>query len=159
MPKKHAHPLDILVELQSITVGTLASSTGIIGAPRTLLQDFVGIAVKGCVGADARTIGDGPIIYGLMQGDMTLSELEEAIEADRLRSADITQEERSKRPYQILGALGDDHATDWHEMTKLRLPTFQEDVGFNTWVYNISDAQSTGSLIKFALQVFGRWLN
>ncbi len=159
MPKKHAHPLDRLVELQSITVGALTASTGVVGSPRTLLQDFVGIAVKGCVGTDAGTIGDGPIIYGMMQGDMTLTELEEALEADTLRSADITQSERSRRPYQILGALGDDHRTDWHDMTKLRLPTFQEDVGFNTWIFNISDQQTTGSLVKFALEIFGRWLN
>ncbi len=159
MPKKHNHPLDRIVELQSITVGALASSTGIIGAPRVLLQDFVAVALKAAVTQEARTIGDGALVWGMIQGDMTLTELEEAIESDTTRSADLTQSERDKRPYQILGVLGDDHATNWLPMEKLRLPTFQEDVGFNTFVYNFGDAQTTGSLVKLLLQLFGRWLN
>lgn len=158
MPKKHAHPLDILVERTSITIGTLAASTGILGAARVLLQDFVAVSLKGVAAAEAAAIDDGPLMWGICQGNLTLTQLEEAIEADRVIQSDVAGEERSKRPYQILGVMGPSKETDWHEMTRIRLPTFQEDVGFNTFVYNAGDARTTGSLVKIFLQVFGRWL-
>ncbi len=152
------HPMDKLVERQSITVGTLASSTGIIGTARVLLQDYVCKMIVGVVAREAAAIDDGPIVFGIMQGNMTLTELEEAIEADIVIQSDIAGEERTKRPYQVLGAVGPSAETFWIEKAIVRLPTFQEDVGFNLFIYNAGDAATTGSLMKFWLQLFGRWL-
>ncbi len=150
--------MDKLVELQSITVGALAASTGVIGAPRVLLQDYVCKMIVGVVAQEAAALDDGPIVFGIMSGDMTLTELEEAIEADVVRSADVVGLERTKRPYQVLGAVGPTQATVWLEKAQIHLPTFQEDVGFNTFIYNAGDQATTGSLMKFWLQLFGRWL-
>jgi len=115
--------------------------------------------VKIAANKENHTGTDGSVIWGIMQGNMTLAELEEAIEADiTALQGSVAGTEATKRNYQILGNLGTDSLTVYEEMTKVRLPTFQEDVGFNTFIYNIGDAQTTGSLVKLHLQFFGRWL-
>ncbi len=153
------HPMDKLVERQSITVGALAASTGVIGTARVLLQDYVCKMVVGVVAQEAGAIDDAPIVFGIMQGNMTLAELEEAIEADIVSAqGNLAGEERTKRNYQVLGAVGPTIQTVWLEKAIIRLPTFQEDVGFNLFIYNAGDQATTGSLMKFWLQLFGRWL-
>lgn len=155
----HKHPLDKLTERSSIAVGALAASTGVIGAARVLLQDYRAVGVKIGATKENNTLADGAIIWGIMQGNMTLAELEAAIEADiTALQGSVAGTEAVKRNYQILGCLGGTEITQYEEMTKVRLPTFQEDVGFNTFLYNIGDAQTTGSILKLHLQFFGRWL-
>ncbi len=155
----HRHPLDKITERSSIPVGVLAASTGVIGTARVLLQDYRAVSVKICATKENHTLQDGAVLWGIMQGNMTLAELEEAIEADiTALQGSVSGTEAVGRNYQILGCLGNNAEIQYDEMVRVRLPTFQEDVGLNTFIYNIGDAQTTGSIMKLHLQFFGKWL-
>ncbi len=159
MPKKHSHPLDKLIEPVSITLGTLANNTGIIGTARVLLQDFVAVSIIGGAGIDNSTDANrtnGPIIFGIMRGNLSLVQLDEFLEAGELR-ASATNKEHTDRPVQILGAVGRGLETVWLR-ERMRLPTFQEDIGFNFWVWNPSAAMTTGQIFAGVFELFGRWL-
>ncbi len=161
MTKKHAHPLDKLSYQDSITIGTLAAKTGIIGAPRTLLQDYKAFSLQGSIVALGWSAADDEyLIYGICSADLTLAQIEQYLEDPRVRKADTTGEEIMSRPIQILGLLDEDKRTDWHQLLRLRLPTFQEDVGFNWFVYNPStSAHDAGIIVSLQWLIFGRWLN
>ncbi len=159
MPKKHTHPLDKLNHSESITLSTLAANTGIIGSARVLTQDYRAMSIVGCAGLDNAIATNGPILYGLAVGNLSLVQIEEFLEDRANRSSSVPGNEFINRSVQILGSLGLSRETEWHQNTRIRLPTFQEDIGFNLWVYNISVALNSGTIAKFFFEFFGRWLN
>ncbi len=160
MPRKHAHPLNKLSYQDSNGIATLAARTGILGLARILLQDFVGVSLQGSAAIPGLTVGDGPLIFGICSADFTLVQIEQFLETVQLRKAETFSEEVMARGIQILGSVGDDRQSIWLDMIKLRIPTFQEDVGFRTFVYNASNqAFSTGAVFETQFLIFGRWLN
>ncbi len=157
MTKKHVHPLDRIHIDSSQTMGTLAQNALLKFAATALLQDYRMVSVKGVVGLHGWTIADGPLLFGIAANDLLAAEIEETLETAILRSGDAIASEHKMRQVQVLGGLGNTRETIWID-ERIRLKTFVEDLGFAFWVYNPSQALTTGSFLSISLQCFGRWL-
>ncbi len=160
MPDKHRDPL-VRQQLNSThTLSTLANDTGLIAAILTAaIQGYHPVLFRGVVCWRGATDGEGPLLYRFADASMSLVELEEMLETVDTRSKAVPSSEQLGRPAMILGTVGPDSHTMWHDNTRLRIPTFREDAGVNTWVYNAGAALSTGSLLDMRGFLLGRWVN
>ncbi len=161
MPKRHVHPLDRVIDLVAQTLGALATLTGLVGSGPAITQNFAAIMWQGGVGLTGWTTGEGPLLYGIMDADLSLAELEEYLELNGpIRANQVPQSEKAKRPVQVIGIVGGPGDPVWHPKVQTRLPAFREDVGWAFWVYNMGPAAlSTGSTFTWLGTMFGRWID
>ncbi len=102
--------------------------------------------------------GDGPLLYGIADGILTLAEIEEYIESVPSTKRDTPAIEHVSRSVQVIGSLGKDRETEYQQ-TRVILPTFREDVGHIIWIYNTGPTMTTGAIINMRGRYFGRWLD
>ncbi len=161
MADKHRKALDRIIDRATQTLTTLAATTGKLLSTNVNTQNFAPAAFQGCAGVNGFTTGEGPLLWGLMDGDYVLSELEEYLELQGpLNSGDKISKERSTRSIQVMGAIGGDGNPDWHQMTPVRLGKFREDIGWTVWVYNFGPAAlTTGASCSVQSILFGRWID
>ncbi len=122
-------------------------------------------------GLNAGTAGDPHILFGVMNADLSLAELEEFLELDGpLTPNDIPGMERASRGRVIrsIGTLdpspGSAKATIDLQNYPLKGLEFSEageadSGGWDWWVYNISDttAMTTGAEVVFQARNFVEW--
>lgn len=154
-------PLDRVIDRASETLATLASVTALIEAGPVITRNFVAAMWQGSVGVTGWTTGDGPLLYGIMDADLSLPELEEYLKLEGpLSTGDRIALERSTRPIQLMGVIGGVGDPDFHQKTTIRLPAFREDIGWSYWCYNQgSAAMNTGAVLTWQGVMFGRWLD
>ncbi len=157
MPDKHA--LDQLPTATTFTLATLATDTGMINTVATINQNYKAMSLHGAWGLSPLADGDGPLLFGLADGELSLAEIEQYIEAAVTDARNAPNTEQVARPVQVLGALGKDKATIYLQGDRIRLPTFREDKGFSWWIYNLGIAMTTGSIVENRGRFFGRWLD
>ncbi len=156
MPDKH--PLDQMPVTAGFTLATLAADTGLVVTNTTAEQNYKAVSLHAVWGIDILDAADGPLLFGVADGEISLAKLEEYLEALITDSLDIPQSEQVTRPVQVLGALGHDLKTVYQK-DRILLPTFRENQGFVVWVYNGGIAMTTGSSIRMTGRFFGRWLD
>lgn len=159
----------IIRESRNTTLGTLANSTGLfIGTKLATLERFRMLKTEVFASVTALSSGDGTGLYfGLADGDLTLAEVEAAIEANGpLGPNDPIAEEISERPVWIFGALSHELSTEaiFHNMEggdimvgKPRW-TFARTKSWNWFVYNMGAAPTTGATIRMRSKSFGVWV-
>ncbi len=152
------HPLQQLPTAESFTLGTLGNNTGLIANNSSLVQNFKSVSIHESWGLNGLAAGDGPILYGIQDGELTLAELEEYLEAAITDERDTPQAEQVQRPIQVLGSLGLRQETVFIRQKSI-LPTFRENRGFTHWIYNHGPAMTTGALVFVKGRFFGRWLS
>ncbi len=156
MPDKH--PLDQLTVRTAFALSTLAASTGLVNSIADINQNYKAVSMHGVWSLTTLTAGDGPIMYGIADGEYSLAEIEQYLEATVVDKRDAPETEQVSRAVQVLGALGTDLQTVYSK-DRVVLPTFREDKGFIAWVHNAGIAMTTGALLKFRGRFFGRWLD
>ncbi len=151
------HPMDQLPIANSQALSTLAANTGIVNLQATQTQNYKAATLRGVVGISDLTVGDGPFLWGISQGELSLTEIEEYLESVPVNNRQVPQVEHVQRAVQVIGAIGTDLISQWVQ-DRILLPTFREDVGFGIWIYNQGKTMTTGAQFRMRGRFFGRWL-
>ncbi len=152
------HPLQQLPFDIGFTLGTLANNTGIINVPTASLQNYKAVSIHTGIGLKDLTVDDGPLLFGIQDGELTLVELEQYLEDIPSDERNAPENERVQRPVQVLGTIGFRMETQ-NLRERVILPTFREGRGFTFWIYNFGVAMTTGAVVVLKGRFFGRWLD
>lgn len=140
---------------------TLASGAVVTGAGPTLGEDLFVISLEGTVSLRDAASGEGPLTFGYAHGDLSATEIAEAINSALTDPDDIIAKERSRRPVRRFGVL---HPTDevLDHGAAVRVPAkFSVGDGHFVafWAQNRSGVNplTTGAVLSFDGVIFGRW--
>ncbi len=164
-----AHPHSNLVQVfdnLEIAVASLAANTGILGASKidnSREQGFRSIMQEGNIKGVAFAEDNGPILVGYANSALSLSEIEETLEADPQSSFDKPAGEQVSRKLSFLGylsgpAAGADVSKDF--VTKHR-ESFPEGTSITYFVYNTDTATAitaNSQTVKIHIKHVGVWL-
>ncbi len=146
----------------ALALSTLADDTVLSGGFFTLGEDFFIISMDTLCALRGLTAGEGPIHVGFAHGDLSVGEVEEALQAEVTDPDDIIARERGRRPVRPFGvfpglntneALND--GVPLRKKIKLsigdgHIPSF--------YAANRSGAAlTTGAIIEFVGTLYGRW--
>ncbi len=153
-----------VINKSSITLATLAKNTGIISPSPALTRGGKILSFSSHGGLNGATLGDGPLIHGVMSGDLTLAELEAFLELEGpLTPADVTAMEVASRgkKIRVLGSVSASNpeiAIDNRSLSGLRFSEAAETTNaWNTWVYNPGAALTTGAILEQVERAFVEW--
>ncbi len=148
--------LSTLANLTAISVATLIDTSRLQGM--RLKQLKAAVSYKG------KTVGEGPLMYGLCSQDLTNAEIAEALIADPQQIQDEPANEQGNRKVFPLGVIEAGLAADEanQPLRDVRYPwkMIEESQGIKFWVFNIDgNALTTGTEVTFTAAVVGEWLN
>ncbi len=147
-----------------ITLATLADNAVIKNtSPAILTEDLYMISTEIVVSLQGITVGEGAIIFGMADNDLTVAEIAENLTTDQLDPNDIIARERARRPVRVLGIFSAEvanRALNSGMPLKKRIKlTFGSAKGFCFFAFNRSGASlTTGAVISIDGVLYGRWL-
>ncbi len=159
----------ILRENRSQVIGTLGALTALlIGTNIPMNTRFRMLKTELYATMTGVTTGDmRGMIFGLADGDLTVAEVEEAIEANGpLGPNDQISEAIAERPVWFLGAVDSElgttvifeNETGGHMLSLKPRWTFALTKSWNWFVYNMGAAPTTGATLFFRAKHFGVWV-
>ncbi len=124
------------------------------------------ISITGNFNVSGLTVGEGSFLFGIMSGDLSVSELEEYLELNGpLSSSDIVGAERASRGrhIRVLGVLtphgnGAVASAFLKNVSLSGLLVPEDAAGYEFWIYNLSAALTTGSTFRVGTQIFAKWV-
>lgn len=148
---------------------TLASETAFLGALTQLEDDFWVQACDLSWSYQNADFGEGPIAVGLANGDLTATEVKEAINASPVSRSDIVARERSRRPIRKVGQIStntsqatdvtDNVLNDGNPVRTTVKMYLAEGTELNCYAFNLSGAAlSTGAILRVFGNLYGRWM-
>ncbi len=148
----------------SVALATLATNTAILIGGPTMTRGGRCLSVRGGIGIHTITPGDGPWIFGLVNGDFSLAELEEYLELNGpVTPNDTTAVERASRGAKVRtlgilrpsgdGSVAAEYLAD-RSLSGFRFSESGEGPGWNWWLYNLGKAMSTGAIWNIQPQIF-----
>ena len=156
---------------QSLSQGllALANSAGIlIGTNLATLERFRIIKLEVWASITGLTTGEGTsLLFGIADGDLTLAEIEAAIENNGpVGPNDSVSIAVSERLIFLLGAIDRETGTEaifenqtgGHMMEKNIRWTFARTKSWNFFVYNIGNILTTGASCQLRAKSFGVWV-
>ncbi len=107
------------------------------------------------------TANEGPVEVGLSNGDLTVTEIAEALDASPISPADIIALERARRPVRRSGMFSEQAGDVLNEgkpiRTKFRT-TADVGIEINAWARNLDDvSMTTGTIITVTGKIYGHW--
>ncbi len=163
----------ILRESRSQALATLANNTALlIGTKLAIVEDFRIIKSEILADVDGMTSGEQPLLFGIANGNLSVTEIAEALQVDGpLGPSEAIENERVMRAVWIIGTTGGESAADlditWksksggdtHVLTLPTAWTFTDADGWNFFVFNDSGAiLTTGATLKVRAKHFGVWV-
>ncbi len=160
-----------MIEQVSFTVGTLAALVGLIVAGPAVTRGGRLLSTNLAGGHRGGTAGDPKLLFGIMNGDFSLGELDEFLQLDGPTSPNLkTESEIASRGRYIrsLGVIdpspGSSASVIWFDNVSLKGLEFSESgegssPGWDWWIFNISQttAMTTGGLVEFQARNFVEW--
>jgi len=148
-----------------LTLGALNASTVITvsALPASFGEDFYCHSVHCNMAMREHTAGEGPISIGFGHGDLSVTEILEALTAEVTDPDDIIAKERSRRPVRktgnFPGLLTEETFRDG-AMIRTGLGFVVGDGHeLDCWALNNSaSVLTTGTVIEFDGVIYGRWL-
>ncbi len=148
-----------------LALGTLADGTvlkgDVLGAD--LGEDLYVVSIDANISLREHTAGEGPILVGYAHDDLSIAEINEALEAEVTDPDDIIAKERARRPVRRTGMFS---GIDTEEVlnhgaalrTKCRWSEGNGAHRIALWARNQSGASlTTGAFVEWFGTVFGRW--
>ncbi len=159
----------IIRESRSQVLGTLANQTGLlIGTKIATVERFRMLKTEVTSSVIDATAGElGGLVFGLADGDLTLAEIEAAIEVTGpLGPNDITSTNVAMRPVWFMGGITVPPGTDGLFLNEEGGPTmeskprwtFASIKSWNFFVYNMGAALTTGATVIIKSKSFGVWV-
>ncbi len=147
-----------------LSLGTLGDEAVVKGAPIAAFgEDFYLISVDLQISGRGQTDTESPLQVGFAHGDLTATEIEECLQAEVTDPDDIIAKERSRRPVRTAGMLrvsDTESVLDGGRTQRIRGGfVIGNDHSFSTWCANRSGSTlTTGAVIEFSGNLYGRWL-
>ncbi len=146
----------------NVTLGTLASET-VIASGLTALDDDFWIQSADLQWSLLNAAGgQTPLMFGVANSDLSVTEIDEAIEASPTSKSDIIARERARRPVRKIGNFtGPASDVEWNDGRPMRSTIkmyLAEGVELNAWVKNKSGAVlTTGGIVRVFGNLYGSW--
>ncbi len=149
----------------SLALSTLATETALTVALSALADDFYVISADLTWTIRDLTGGEDPIHVGLANGDLSVAEIKEAINAAPTSRSDIVAREHARRPIRRIGSfvsgsanLFGNYLNDGKPIrTKVKM-YLAEGVELNAFAFNASGAAlTTGAVMRVYGTLYGRW--
>ncbi len=166
MAKHKRIPVVTIPDTVNITLATLANDTAIKATDIPITDDFFCYSLD--INAVMREVdvGEGPIQLGWANGDLSVSEIVEALDARPLGASDIIARERAKRPCRLIGVLAtgglateEARLNDGVTLRVKVMRKFSKGIGMGLFAVNRSgSALSGGMIITTTTRYYGRWL-
>lgn len=165
MPKKRSYRKIVVIPTQvSLTTTGVANNIVEKGSGFSFGERFYVTSVKGSWSIRGNTVGEGPILVGFCHGDLSTTEVAEALSASPTDPDDTTAMEQASRPVRRVGKFSslsiDEVLADGREIkTKIK---FRYPIGaghrLDIWMQNRTGAILTGgAVITFDGLIFGYW--
>ncbi len=155
------------MQTSSVSLGTLTNQTGILRAGPVVTRGGKVISARAALAIRDLATTDGPWLYGIMAGDLTLTELEAYLELQGpLTPADRAGGEITTRGKYIrtLGIMGIDRGPsvfagaflDNRSLTGLLFAESGDGAqgGWDWWLYNLGVDMTTGATLTIVSQLF-----
>ncbi len=166
MPSTKKPETGSVLDQSAIALGTLAAGALLSssGPAMTRGGKIISATLQG--GLRGITEGEGPIMWGIAQADLSDAEIEEFLELEGpLAPSQVTESEIASRGRRIrvLGTVGIGHSScvinmHNHKMSGLRFSEASETTnGWKWWVYNLGAALTTGSTLELFAKLFTQW--
>ncbi len=148
-----------------LALSTLANNTVLAQALTILSDDFWVISGDLNWLMIGMTPGEDPLYVGIANGDLSVAEIKEAINASPVSRSDIVEREQARRPVRKVGAFTQqDAATVAQRLndgkpirTKIRM-YLAEGTELNMWAHNKSGATlTTGAKLHCYGTLYGVW--
>ncbi len=157
----------IIHELDTITLGTLASATALLadGGGVSMADDFRILKTEYYVGLNETiAAGDGPIFFGICDGELTITEIAEQLnQTGPLNRNDNARSEQAMRPIWLLEVFGPNSEQgqgNWRKGECKPRWTFSNPEGWNWFAFNQSGGVLvTGNVLRFRAKSFGVWVS
>ena len=149
-----------------VTMLSLGNNLVVKSSAFTMGEDLFVISVDLACHIRQLTAGEGdPCEVGICHGDLSITEVSEALEAELTDPDDIIQKERSRRPVRRAGYCvrvgSDDTALALSVGQQLRVPakfSVGDGHALEFWVANRSgNALTSGAIADFVGTIYGRW--
>jgi len=158
----------IVRQADIITLATLADATALLQdntSNLTLVEDYRILKLDYHVGLnEVIADGDGPIYFGICDGELTITEIaEQLVQTGPLSRNDNARTEQSLRPIWILEVFGPEKQgggrPNWRQGTKNLRWTFSDPQGWNFFAFNQSGGVLvTGNVLRFRAESYGVWV-
>ncbi len=145
-----------------LSLGTLANATALAGALTVITDDFWFQSGDLSWTLDGMTAGEGPIYVGLSNGDLSVSEIKESINAIPTSRSDIINRERARRPIRRVGQFsvvdtGEKLFDGRTERQTIKMYV-AEATQLNFFAFNQSGASlTTGGVLSVYGTLYGNW--
>ncbi len=154
-------------QVDSVALSTLALNTGVIRAGPVVTRGGKCLSARAAMTIFGLTAGDGPWLFGVMNTDFNLAELETYLELNGPVSPnDKTAQEIASRG-KFIRTLGliTPHASgltasayvDNQSLAGLKYSESGEAAGWTWWLYNRGPAMQTGATWALWSSVFVQW--
>jgi len=139
---------------------TLADATVLLQACMGAFGEDIYIVSVDCLfNIRDLTVGEGPIVVGLAHGDLSVTEVKEALVAELTDPDDIIAREHARRPVRKVGVFSEAGAlADGRIIRRKILFSIGDAHTLNFFAFNRSGAAlTTGASISLDATIFGRW--
>ncbi len=125
-------------------------------------EDIYLLSVDAVATLMEQTVNEGPTTYGFSHSDLSVTEIQENLEAELTDPDDIIARERSRRPVRTSGVfpgIADSETVNQGnpKRTKLRF-SVGDGHNLNVWVWNNGGGPKTGgSDLQVNGVIYGRW--
>ncbi len=147
----------------AVALSTLANNAAIAGSVLTFGEDFFMVGMKATWTMDDNTTGENPLDVGFAHGDLSVSEILEAIDASQADPDDIIAVERARRPVRKVGTFSESVLTkntlnDGKAITTRFKRSIGDGHALDLFAVNRSGATlTTGTRIIVDGHLYGRW--
>ncbi len=144
-------------------LSTLAESALIQTVLTSLAQDFFAVSADVLVSFRGGTLNEGPVQFGMNNGDLTVAEVVECLDAAVTSESDIIARERLKRPVRRIGRIVNlgQASQLWNDGNAKRVQlrfNLANSIEIEGWVRNQSGATlTTGAIVEWQGTIYGYW--
>ncbi len=160
-----------VLEVRSFTIATLAARTGLVSSGPVVTRGGRNLSVTISGGIEGGTAGDPALVFGIMDGDLSLAELEAFLELNGPLSPALRAESEIATRGKFIRTLGtlsvnSSNSKSIVDMINRSLSglKFSEsgegaNAGWDWWIYNSSPttAMTTGGIFGFQARHFVEW--
>ncbi len=149
---------------KELSLGTLVNNVAVKVAVITFTDGIYAISADLVMAIHTQVSGEGPLQFGLAHGDLTVTEITEALIAAPVSRSDLVQMERARRPVRSAGLFQGLNIDEiWENGEKVRIPlkfTITQSNSLSLWVVNRSNATLTvgNAVVELNGVLYGRWL-
>lgn len=145
-----------------LALGTLVDNIVVKTPVLTFGEDLFAISYDVVCAIQGQTAGQGPLIVGMAHGDLSTTEIAEAIDAEVTDPDDIIAKERARRPVRRLGVFPGLSSEEALAQGQIQRRSLRMSIGdghsFDVWAVNRSGGNlAGGAIMSFSGTIFGRW--